>query len=46
MDLIKRGEEGERHSYEYRVNYEHRELLLSLQLTKDNKIAALDFAGE
>src|ERR1700722_14296506 len=46
VDLIKRGEEGERHSYEYRVNYEHRELLLSLQLTKDNKIAALDFAGE
>jgi CubicO group peptidase (beta-lactamase class C family) len=46
LDLIKRGEEGERHSYQYRVNYEHRELLLSLQLNKDNKIAALDFAGE
>jgi CubicO group peptidase (beta-lactamase class C family) len=44
LDLIKRGEEGERRSYQYRANYETMELFLSLQLTKDNKIAALDFS--
>jgi hypothetical protein len=46
LELIKRGEEGDRRSYQYRANYERTELFLSLQLTKDNKIAALDFAGE
>ena len=46
LDLIKRGDEGEQRSYEYRATYESMELLLSLQLTKDNKIAALDFSQE
>ncbi len=44
LDLLKRGEEGDRRAYQYRANYEHTELSLSLQLTKDNKIAALDFS--
>jgi len=46
LDLVKRGEEGGQRSYKYRVNYEHMDLFLSLQLTKDNKIAALDFSTE
>jgi|HubBroStandDraft_6_1064221.scaffolds.fasta_scaffold00244_3 CubicO group peptidase (beta-lactamase class C family) len=46
LELIKRGEEGEQRSYHYRANYERTELFLSLQLTKDNKLAALDFSNE
>jgi len=46
LDLVKRGEEGGQRSYRYRVNYEHTDLFLSLQLTKDNKIALLDFSTE
>jgi CubicO group peptidase (beta-lactamase class C family) len=46
LDLIKRGEEGGQRSYRYRATYESREIFLSLQLTKDNKIAALDFSLE
>ena len=46
LDLLKRGEEGERLSYEYRANYQGTKLVVSLQLTKDNKIAALDFSPE
>jgi CubicO group peptidase (beta-lactamase class C family) len=46
LNLIKRGEEGERHSYQYRATYEHMELFLSLELTKDNKIAGLDFSQD
>ncbi len=46
LELIKRGEEGDRPSYQFRANYERTELFLSLQLTKDNKIAALDFSTE
>ncbi len=46
LELIKRGEEGDRLSYQFRANYERTELFLSLQLTKDNKIAALDFSTE
>jgi CubicO group peptidase (beta-lactamase class C family) len=46
LELIKRGEEGDRPSYQYRANYERMEVFLSLQLTKDNKIAALDFSTE
>lgn len=46
VELIKRAEEGDLRSYEYRANFEHREFLFSLQLSKDNKIAALDLSGE
>jgi len=46
LDLLKRGEESGGPSYKYRANYEHLDLFLSLQLTKDNKIAALDFSTE
>ena len=46
LDLLKRSEEGGQRSYQYRANYEHSELSLSVQLTKDNKIAALNFSLE
>jgi CubicO group peptidase (beta-lactamase class C family) len=46
LELIKRGEEGENRAYKYRANYERTELFLSIQLAKDNKIAALDFSDE
>jgi CubicO group peptidase (beta-lactamase class C family) len=46
LDLIKRGDEGRQRSYQYRANYEHISLFLSLQMTKDNKIAVLDFSQE
>jgi len=46
LELIKRTEEGEHRAYKYRANYERTELFLSIQLTKDNKIAALDFSNE
>jgi hypothetical protein len=46
LDLIKRGEEEGQRTYQYRANYEHMCLFLSLQLTKDNQIAVLDFSQE
>jgi len=46
LELLKRGEEGDKRVYQYRENYEGTDLFLSLQLTKDNKIAALDFSDE
>ena len=46
LDLIKRGDEGGQRTYQYRANYEHMSLFLSLQLTKDSKIAVLDFSQE
>jgi CubicO group peptidase (beta-lactamase class C family) len=46
LELIKRGQVGENRAYQYRANYERTELFLSVQLTKDNKIAVLDFSSE
>jgi CubicO group peptidase (beta-lactamase class C family) len=46
LDLLKRSEEAGRRSYQYRIEYEHMTLFVSLQLTKDNEIAALDFSTE
>ena len=46
LQLIERLEEGDRRSYHYRANYQGTELFVSVQLTKDNKIAALDFSTE
>jgi hypothetical protein len=46
LELIKRGQEGENRAYTYRANYERTELFLSIQLTKDNKMAVLDFSTE
>jgi CubicO group peptidase (beta-lactamase class C family) len=46
LQLLKREEEGDNRVYQYRAGYEGTDLLLSLQLTRDNKIAALDFSDE
>jgi CubicO group peptidase (beta-lactamase class C family) len=46
LELIKRGEEEDKRSYKYRASYGLMSLFLSIQLTKDNKIAVLDFSDE
>jgi hypothetical protein len=46
LELIKRGQEGENRAYTYRANYERTELFLSVQLTKENQMAILDFSNE
>jgi CubicO group peptidase (beta-lactamase class C family) len=46
LELIKRGQEGENRAYTYRADYQRTELFLSVQLTKDNKTAVLDFSNE
>jgi CubicO group peptidase (beta-lactamase class C family) len=46
LDLIERGGEGEKRTYKYQGSYASMELFYSLELTKDNKIAALDFSTE
>jgi CubicO group peptidase (beta-lactamase class C family) len=46
LELIKRGQQGENRAYTYRANYERTELFLSVQLTRDNKTAVLDFSNE
>lgn len=46
LELIKRGQEGENRAYTYRAKYERTELFLSVQLTRDNKLAVLDFSNE
>lgn len=46
LELLKRGEDGDKRVYQYRAGYEGADLFLSLQMTKDNEIAALDFSDE
>jgi CubicO group peptidase (beta-lactamase class C family) len=46
LDLIKRGDKGGQRNYQYRANYKHMALFLSLQLTKEDKIDELDFSPE
>jgi hypothetical protein len=46
LELIKRGQQGENRAYTYRATYERTELFLSVQLTRDNKMAVLDFSNE
>ena len=41
-----RGDKGGQRNYQYRANYEHMALFLSLQLTKEDKIDELDFSPE
>jgi CubicO group peptidase (beta-lactamase class C family) len=46
LELVERGEEGGLRRYKYRATYSETELFYSLQLTKDNKIAVLDFSTD
>jgi CubicO group peptidase (beta-lactamase class C family) len=46
LELLKRGDKEDKRSYQYRAHYEGMDLFLSIELTKDNKIAAMDFLDE
>ncbi len=46
MELMERTAEGGQRNYRYRARYSQRTIMLSIGLTKDDKIARLDFSGE
>jgi len=46
LELMERTEEGERRNYRYRVTFPEMTIMVSIGLTKDGKIAKLDFSGE
>ncbi|HKW32504.1 MAG TPA: serine hydrolase domain-containing protein [Candidatus Acidoferrum sp.] len=46
FELMERTEEGERRNFRYRARYPNVALMISVALTKDNKIARLNFSEE
>lgn len=46
LELMERTEEGERRNYRYRARFPNLTLMISIGLTKDNKIARLNFSEE
>ena len=46
LELMERTEEGERRNYRYRAKFPNLTLMISIGLTKDNKIARLNFSEE
>jgi CubicO group peptidase (beta-lactamase class C family) len=46
LELLARTEEGERRNYRYRARYPEMTLMVSIGLTKDDKIARLNFSEE
>lgn len=46
LELMERTEEGERRNYRYRAQFPNLTLMISVGLTKDNKIARLNFSDE
>jgi CubicO group peptidase (beta-lactamase class C family) len=46
LELMERTEEGERRNYRYRAKYAERTLMVSVGMTKDDKIARLNFSEE
>jgi CubicO group peptidase (beta-lactamase class C family) len=46
LELVERTEEGERRNYRYRAKFPNLTLMISVGLTKDNKIARLNFSEE
>jgi len=46
LELMERSEEGERRNYRYRAKYPNLTLMISIGLTKDDKIAKLNFSEE
>ncbi|HEV2194997.1 MAG TPA: serine hydrolase [Candidatus Acidoferrum sp.] len=46
LELMERTEEGERRNYRYRAKFPNLTLMISVGLTKDNKIARLNFSEE
>src|SRR5215472_2159986 len=46
LELMERTEEGERRNYKYRAKFVEMTLMISVGLTKDNRIAGLNFSEE
>lgn len=46
LELMERTEEGERRNYRYRATFPNLTLMISVGLTKDNKIGRLNFSEE
>jgi CubicO group peptidase (beta-lactamase class C family) len=46
LELMERSEEGERRNYRYRAKFPEMTLIISIGLTKDEKIARLNFSEE
>ena len=46
LELMERSEEGERRNYRYRAKFAEMTLTISIGLTKDEKIARLNFSEE
>lgn len=46
LELIERTEEGERRNYRYQAKYPNLTLMISVALTKDNRVAGLNFSDE
>ncbi len=46
LELLERTEEGERRNYRYRAKYAEMTLTISIALTKDDKIAKLNFSED
>jgi hypothetical protein len=46
LELMERTEEGERRNYRYRAKFGEMELMVAVGLTKDDKIARLNFSEE
>jgi hypothetical protein len=46
LELMERTEESGQRHYRYRAGYSQRTIMLLIGLTKNDKIARLDFSGE
>ena len=46
LELMKRTDDGQRRDYRYRARYAQRTIMVSIGLTRDDKIAALDFSED
>ena len=46
LELMERTEEGERRNYRYRTKFPNLTLMISIGLTKENKVARLNFSEE
>jgi len=46
LELMEKKDEGEQRNYRYRVRYSQRTIMVWIGLTREDKIARLDFSGE
>lgn len=46
LELMEKTAEGEQRNYRYRARYSQRKIMVSVGLTKGDRIAKLDFSGD